>query len=294
MANRNTAATTVFDMALILPSGPLSKRGCRGATAGVPVVTSRSSRPVARASSTRRFVSCRRCATPSRISLNTGTGTTAPIVRSSTTSLRSGTRSATLGSVRPSAARVRPDGNLWRWPVPEGGGVHCALSVCPSTETASRPRSATASTPHLKCACLRLRRMTRALRSVFTWLLLVAVPLQGYAATGMLFCGAIGERALVAAGAEHHHDHATSSLEGAHQHEATAVASDDGAALDLHNVMHGKCSACSSCCSVAALPSAPMASAVFEPRATLFIDYERADTGQGSARLERPPRLNLA
>lgn len=136
--------------------------------------------------------------------------------------------------------------------------------------------------------------MTRTLRTVLTWLLLVALPLQGYAAAGMLFCGGSGERAPVAAGVEHHHDRASSPLDGTHQHESTAGASDDGAALDLHDVMHGKCSACSSCCSVAALPSAPMGSAVFEPRATPFIEYERADTGHGSARLERPPRLNLA
>lgn len=136
--------------------------------------------------------------------------------------------------------------------------------------------------------------MTRTLRSVLTWLLLVAVPLQGYAAAGMLFCGALGERAPVAAGVEHHHDRATPALDGTHHHAVTAGAGDEGAAWDLHNVMHGKCSACSSCCSVAALPSAPMASAVFEPRATPFIEYERADTGHGSARLERPPRFNLA
>jgi hypothetical protein len=136
--------------------------------------------------------------------------------------------------------------------------------------------------------------MIRALRSALMWLLLVAVPLQGYAAAGMLFCGAVGERAPVAAGVEHHHDLATSPPDGTHQHQAAAVASDDGTAWDLHGVMHGKCSACASCCSVAALPSAPMASAVVEPRATPFIDYERADTGRGSARLERPPRLNLA
>ena len=136
--------------------------------------------------------------------------------------------------------------------------------------------------------------MSRTLRSVLTWLLLVAVPLQGYAAGGMLFCGAVDERVPVAAGVEHHHDLATSPPDGTHQHQAAAVASDDGTAWDLHGVMHGKCSACASCCSVAALPSAPMGSAVFEPRATPFIEYERADTGHGSARLERPPRLNLA
>jgi hypothetical protein len=136
--------------------------------------------------------------------------------------------------------------------------------------------------------------MTRALRSVLMWLLLVAVPLQGYAAGGMLFCGAVGERAPVAAGAEQHHDLAIAPLDGTHQHEAAAGTSDLVAAWDLHGVMHGKCSACASCCSVAALPSAPMASAVVEPRATPFIEYERADTGRGSARLERPPRLNLA
>lgn len=136
--------------------------------------------------------------------------------------------------------------------------------------------------------------MTRTLRSVLAWLLLVAVPLQGYAAAGMLFCGALGERSPVAAGVAHHHDHASSPLDSTHQHEAAAGAGDDGTAWNLHSVMHGKCSACLSCCSVAALPSAAMTSAGFEPRATSFIECECADTGHGSARLERPPRFNLA
>jgi len=136
--------------------------------------------------------------------------------------------------------------------------------------------------------------MTRKLRSVLAWLLLVAIPLQGYAATGMLFCGAQGERAPVAAGVEHHHDRAASPLDHTHQHAAAADASDERTAWDLDHVMHGTCSACSSCCSVAALPSAPMASVVFEPRATPFIGYERKDAGDGSARLERPPRPSLA
>lgn len=136
--------------------------------------------------------------------------------------------------------------------------------------------------------------MIRSLRFVLTWLLLAAVPLQGYAAGGMLFCGALGAGAPVAAGAEHHHDPAASALDGTHRHEATAGASDDGASWDLSSVMHGKCSVCSSCCSVAALLSAPMASAVFEPRTAPFIECECADTGHGSARLERPPRFNLA
>ena len=45
--------------------------------------------------------------------------------------------------------------------------------------------------------------MNRVLRAVMTCLLLVAVPLQGYAAGSMLFCGA-GDGESVAP--THHHD----------------------------------------------------------------------------------------
>lgn len=140
--------------------------------------------------------------------------------------------------------------------------------------------------------------MNRALRLSLTWLLLVALPLQGYAAGSMLFCGA---GAATPGTVEHRHE--AQDGHGAHHHDAaTAVAAsafdtvdrDDQPAPSLHEVMHGKCSVCSSCCSAAALPSAPIATTSETPRAAPLPDLEHANPGHGSARLERPPRLNLA
>jgi hypothetical protein len=131
--------------------------------------------------------------------------------------------------------------------------------------------------------------MSRALRLSLTWLLLVTLPLQGYAAGSMLFCGA---GAATSGVVEHSHDAAAShDLQGAHQHDAVAAAAvDDGDASNLHDVMHGKCSVCSSCCSAAALPSAPIAATSATPRAAPLHDLEHANPGHGPARLERPPR----
>ena len=134
--------------------------------------------------------------------------------------------------------------------------------------------------------------MNRVLRAFLTWLLLVAVPLQGYAAGSMLFCG---DGAATSGAVEHHHDAgAVHDGDVPHHHGAVSDARGDQDAPNLHDVMHGKCSVCSSCCSAAALPSAPIAATTATPRAALFPDLEHANPGRGPARLERPPRLNLA
>lgn len=129
--------------------------------------------------------------------------------------------------------------------------------------------------------------MNRLLRAVIASLLLVALPLQGYAAGSMLFCGA---GAATSGVVEHSHDPAAShDGHAAHQHDA-AAAVDDGDTSNLHDVMHGKCSVCSSCCSAAALPSTPIAATSATPRAAPLPDLEHANPGHGPARLERPPR----
>lgn len=133
--------------------------------------------------------------------------------------------------------------------------------------------------------------MNRVLRAVIASLLLLALPLQGYAAGSMLFCGAGAPTSGVV---EHRHDAAAShDGHGAHQHDAvatSATAVDNFDASNLHDVMHGKCSVCSSCCSAAALPSAPIAATSASPRAAPLHDLEHANPGHGPARLERPPR----
>jgi hypothetical protein len=94
---------------------------------------------------------------------------------------------------------------------------------------------------------------------------------------------------------EHHHDGVTSH-EGhdVHHHQAASTDANDADAPNLHSVMHGKCSVCSSCCSAAVLPSTPITAATVLPHAAPFPDFAHANPGQGPARLDRPPRFNLA
>lgn len=134
--------------------------------------------------------------------------------------------------------------------------------------------------------------MNRVLRAVIACLLLVAVPVQGYAAGSMLFCGA---SAATSGAPEHHHDDPTShDGDVAHHHAVVTVEMEDAGAPNLLDEVHGKCSVCSSCCSAAALPSAPIATTTATPRAAPFPDLEHANPGHGPVRLERPPRPNLA
>lgn len=137
--------------------------------------------------------------------------------------------------------------------------------------------------------------MKRLLRTLLTWLLLAAVPLQGYAASAMLFCGAAHARTDAVV------DHAAHGHAG-HAHDQDAVedtiaAGTDGhqsSSLDPSGLMHGGCSVCASCCSGAALPAATITAAFAQPHASPSQQTEHAAPDQTPARLERPPRTALA
>jgi hypothetical protein len=142
-----------------------------------------------------------------------------------------------------------------------------------------------------------LCRMNRLLRAALTGLLLVAVPLQGYAASAMLFCGAAhgwGESAIV-----DHADHAQAGHahgDAAH-HDAVAVTDADersSSALTLADLAHGACSVCASCCSGAALPAATITTAFAQQQVAPVVPGEHAAPDRAPARLERPPRTVLA
>ena len=142
-------------------------------------------------------------------------------------------------------------------------------------------------------ACSKLVRMKSRLRLLLTVLLLVALPLQGYAAGAMLFCGAAsaGAQPTFINHAGHGHDdhvHAAAT----HDREALSFA-DETAPVDLAGLTHGSCSVCASCCSVAALPAATLMSAFGAEPAALTITSEQPAPEHAPARLERPPRTTL-
>lgn len=120
--------------------------------------------------------------------------------------------------------------------------------------------------------------MNRAVRVLLAWVMVLAVPMQGLAASAKVLCGPTHERmmrALVletsavapghsghavhdAAGAGHGHDH------GMHEHmrDGDAGVPDAGAGLESGGTdglspHHDKfsCSACAACCAALALPA---------------------------------------
>ena len=146
--------------------------------------------------------------------------------------------------------------------------------------------------------------MRSRFRSALMWLLLLALPLQGFAAVTMLNCGPNHQRMWEAALAEPagSHDHAT---RGHHQHEmSTAGNHHDTASADaetdpssvhqLNKLTKFKCSACAACCIGVALPTAALAFASMPPAEALrfFVPAPHVDFVTDG--LDRPPRLLLA
>lgn len=83
------------------------------------------------------------------------------------------------------------------------------------------------------------------LRLLLAWLLLAAVPLQGFAGASMLFCG----------GVPSHHAQSASAHDHAGHDAATHAQQDEGDAKQLPSALH-TCAICATCCHGAALTQA--------------------------------------
>jgi hypothetical protein len=103
-----------------------------------------------------------------------------------------------------------------------------------------------------------------SLRAILLWLMMLAVPFQGYAAAAMAFCAP--ESAQMSAGAVHDHSqHDHDSQKGGEHHHANVsgdVSGDDGAVHhaaqsaqdDASDTFH-KCGNCAACHSVGMMPT---------------------------------------
>ncbi|MFC5500167.1 hypothetical protein ACFPOE_21675 [Caenimonas terrae] len=124
--------------------------------------------------------------------------------------------------------------------------------------------------------------MSKRIRYLFAWLVLAALPLQGFAAASMLFCG-MG--AAVVGTAQAHHDHAAHSH--AHAHAVKGV--EGGVAQQLPDAGHS-CGVCAACCHGGAIAQTPhvlaMASLPLAPAAEPFV---RIDPRPSSVP-DKPPR----
>lgn len=147
-----------------------------------------------------------------------------------------------------------------------------------------------------------------SVRAAFIWLVMLAIPLQGIAASAMLHCGPGHERQMPQASvADHHGGHGADAPEhrhpvGDHQPDRIAAAPDaasaeDGQApaqADKAQLGKFKCSACAQCCTSVALLDRVSDPIRLEPVSVAPViaadDYPQvAQTGP-----ERPPRSLLA
>jgi hypothetical protein len=142
-------------------------------------------------------------------------------------------------------------------------------------------------------------------RTLFIWLLVLAVPVQGAAAATMAFCGAShhggGASAATQANASAVHAHVGGG-EADHQHtravaladEDSAASADSAASTAAGHAGQQKCSACASCCSLGAILSSVLAVAVpvFSP--TVFSTLEPSVELFAAEGPDRPPRIALA
>ena len=153
----------------------------------------------------------------------------------------------------------------------------------------------------------RLSIMKRFARCFVMWLLVLALPVQGFAASTMLLCGA-GHHGSAQA-TEGGHDHASHMHMGtqvvsvvsespAHRHAAEAAPPHEGSAFSplaaKHVKVMGKCSACAACCTFAFLPTTVIAFTAPAPSRALPVVELTTDVGFFTDGPDRPPRLPLA
>ena len=146
--------------------------------------------------------------------------------------------------------------------------------------------------------------MRQVFKTVLLWLLLLAVPFQGYAASAMLFCETSHHRTdtVPTAHADHQHNHDHHAKHDGslisvdhHQHQPAADSPDDGSEKNgsQHNL--SKCSACSTCCVGAAIAPTLMDFAAIPPSDPHLISFATVSfVGHIPGRLERPPSPFLA
>jgi len=128
--------------------------------------------------------------------------------------------------------------------------------------------------------------MSWALRTFLTFLLALALPLQGYAAQRMLFCAPQSHHPVQV---QAPHDHS------AHVHHSSKA----DAKAPVHDSVHakftpGKCSACASCCAGVAMVSSPLVFSANTPSPDYTGTVVPAYSGHTPDRLDRPPRSTLA
>lgn len=129
------------------------------------------------------------------------------------------------------------------------------------------------------------------------WLMMLALPVQGFASVSMQYCGKSVDHMVLQAPAEpeDHHHHADASkdaLDHAMHAEATQ-ATGSGQAPDAQNQLPDaahKCGVCASCCNLVGMTAAAPTVAIHSIPGAVYIEPSALIHSVPSALPEKPPR----
>lgn len=155
--------------------------------------------------------------------------------------------------------------------------------------------------------------MHRAVRAFLVWVMVFAMPVQGMAASAMLFCGPSHERmmqglvldasasepvrvchAMHEIAAMDHRDHEHAGIGAPVASDAAVDADGDGGGslLPHHGIF--SCSACAACCIALALPASFELPQALRTAQTLRSSPAMPVASHQPDGLDRPPRASLA
>ena len=140
--------------------------------------------------------------------------------------------------------------------------------------------------------------MTRLVKTLLIWLLVLAIPAQGAAAATMAFCGpnhhgdsaAPAEPHATGSAHAHHGDALSAQAWGPGASAAVPVADDAPAAANASAAANQKCSACASCCSLGAMLSPVPNVPVTDSAPTVFTARAPNVEAFAADGPDRPPR----
>lgn len=146
--------------------------------------------------------------------------------------------------------------------------------------------------------------MRTTLRFFLLWVMMLAIPIQGIAASAMLHCGPNHAEQAAFYTAVDHGQHGHAGQSGAHEDkDGTAAglssaasgddADSDSRSTDVTKLGKFKCSACASCCSAVAILHSVAAISVVE----IVFDRDASPVADRPGFVtdgpERPPRIAL-
>lgn len=148
--------------------------------------------------------------------------------------------------------------------------------------------------------------MYKLTRIALTWLLMLAIPLQGFAATAMLFCapghhGTVGQ-AISQSLAGNHYSGLAVQVEHQHGDQANATATSPSGDLPVdyldikktEKAGKGKCSACASCCMGSIIVSTKSFSHVAMTGSEMIPFTRKSFVNYTPKGLDPPPKYFLA